>query len=344
MSARSGFEQLPVVDVSGLRGDLPARQATADSLGRAVREAGFLYLSGHGMPEPLFADLREAATAFFALPLDQKMQTWIGLSRNHRGYVPEGEEVFYGGSIDRKEAFDLSLDLPPDDPDYLAGNPLLGPNQWPALPGFKEAVSRYYEAVFELGRLLMRGFALALGEDEDFFDPMITKPPSQLRLIHYPWQPDASDAPGIGAHTDYECFTLLHATAPGLEVMNGEGRWIDAPPLPGAFIVNTGDMLELLSNGEFVATSHRVRRVREERYSFPLFFNLDFHTRIAPLPRFVRAGVEPRPTVIAGEHLHAQNCQSFSYLKARMAEGSVTLPEGALDQSFFGQEARQRAR
>lgn len=342
MTARSGFEQLPVVDVSGLRGNLPARRSTADALGRAVREAGFLYLSGHGIPESLFADLRQAAAAFFALPLEQKMQTWIGLSRNHRGYVPEGEEVFYGGSVDRKEAFDLSLDLPADDPDYLAGNPLLGPNQWPALPGFKEAVSRYYEAVFALGRLLMRGFALALGEDECFFDPMITKPPSQLRLVHYPWQPDAEDAPGIGAHTDYECFTLLHATAPGLEVMNGAGRWIEAPPMPGAFIVNTGDMLELLSNGEFVATSHRVRRVQEERYSFPLFFNLDFHTRIAPLPRFVRAGSEPRPAVIAGEHLHAQNCRSFSYLKARLAEGSATLPEGALDQSFFGQEARQR--
>ena len=88
-------------------------------------------------------------------------------------------------------------------------------------------------------------------------------------------------AHGIGAHTDYECFTLLHATAPGLEVLNGAGEWIEAPPLPGAFIVNIGDMLELLTNGEFLATTHRVRKVREERYSFPLFFNVDYATRIA---------------------------------------------------------------
>jgi isopenicillin N synthase-like dioxygenase len=344
MTGRTGFERLPVVDVSGLRRDASARRETAHALGRAAREAGFMYLCGHGIPDPLFAGLRRAAEEFFALPLERKMQTWIGLSRNHRGYVPEGEEVFYGGSIDRKEAFDLSIDLPPEDPDYRAGNPLLGPNQWPDLPGFKTAVSAYYDAVFELGRLLMRGFALALGEQAEYFDPMITKPPSQLRLIHYPWQPQAQDAPGIGAHTDYECFTLLHATAPGLEVLNGEGRWIEAPPMPGAFVVNTGDMLELLSNGEFVATSHRVRRVREERYSFPLFFNLDFHTRIAPLPRFVTEGGESRSPVIAGEHLHAQNCQSFNYLKTRLAQGTLALPPGALGPSSFGQEARLRAR
>jgi isopenicillin N synthase-like dioxygenase len=344
MSGRSGFERLPIVDVSGLRGEPAARARTAAALGTAAREAGFMYLCGHGIPEALFTGLRNASEAFFALPLARKMQTYIGHSRNHRGYVPEGEEVFYGGSIDRKEAFDLSMDLPPDDPDFLAGNPLLGPNQWPDVPGFRAAVSAYYDAVFDLGRLLMRGFALALGESAEYFDPMITKPPSQLRLIHYPWQPDAQDAPGIGAHTDYECFTLLHATAPGLEVLNGEGRWIEAPPVPGAFIVNTGDMLELLSNGMFVATSHRVRRVREERYSFPLFFNLDFHTRIAPLSRFVTAGAEVRAPVIAGEHLHAQNCQSFSYLKQRLAQGTLALPAGALGPSSFGQEARLRAR
>ncbi len=65
-----------------------------------------------------------------------------------------------------------------------------------------------------------------------------------MRLIHYPYTPDAEDKPGIGAHTDYECFTLLRSTAPGLEVLNGAGAWIDAPPIADAFIVNIGDMLE----------------------------------------------------------------------------------------------------
>ena len=70
---------------------------------------------------------------------------YIGNSRNHRGYVPFTEKGDYADEVHRNyEAFDLGLDLPPDDPDYLAGNPILGPNVWPDLPGFKETVAQYY--------------------------------------------------------------------------------------------------------------------------------------------------------------------------------------------------------
>lgn len=335
------MNSIPVIDITALRhGDLAARQAVARQLGEAARGIGFLYVTGHGMDPALFSGLEEAAKALFALPVAEKMRSYIGQSRNHRGYVPEGEEVFAGGSKDAKEAFDVSRDLPSDDPDHRAGNPLLGPNQWPEIPGFAAAVSAYYTAAFETGCTLMRGFALAMGEDETAFDAMLTKPPSQLRLIHYPFNPNAEDRPGIGAHTDYECFTLLHATLPGLEVLNGDGQWIDVSPLPGAFVVNIGDMLELWTNGAFVATSHRVRRVKSERYSFPLFFTVDYHTRVVPLPRFVSASNPARPGLIAGEHLFAQTAQTFTYLRERLERGEISLPEASQGLSSFGQEAK----
>ncbi len=270
------------------------------------------------------------------------MEVYIGRSANHRGYVPPGEEVFAAGTKDAKEAFDLSIDLPADHPAVSAGTPMLGPNQWPELAGFKPAVTAYYDAVFAVGRALIRGFAMALGEAPDIFDPHITTPPSQLRLIHYPFDPDAVDAVGIGAHTDYECFTLLHSTGPGLEVMNGAGRWIDAPPVPGALTVNIGDLMELWTNGEFIATSHRVRKVQQERYSFPLFFMVDYATEIAPLPRFRDRG--ERQGLIAGEHLFAQTAQSFRYLAERLKSGQLNLPSGAHALSSFGQEARRRTK
>ena len=344
MTGRTAFTELPVIDVSPLRAGPPAaRDAVTGQLGAAAREAGFFYITGTGIPPAVFAGLLAAARAFFALPLEEKMRSYIGLSRCHRGYVPVGEEVFSGGTIDRKEAFDTGPDLPADDPDYLAGNPMLGPNQWPAIPGFAAAVTAYYEAAMALGRVLLRALAAALGEPAGTFDACTTKPPSQLRLLHYPYDPAAADAPGIGAHTDYELFTLLRPSSPGLEVLNGAGEWIDVPPRPGALVVNIGDLLELWSNGHFVATTHRVRRVAEERYSFPLFFSVDYGTVIGPLPRLVPPGQAARPALRAGEHLFAQTAQTFAYLRRRLERGELVLPGGSLGLSSFGQEARLQA-
>ncbi len=341
-SSLTSFTAVPVVDVSGLGSDAPAaQQAVADELGRAAREVGFLYVTGTGIDSALFMDLLDVTQRFFALPLEDKMRVYIGRSTNHRGYVPEGEEVFAGGTRDRKEAYDCGLELPPRDPDVLAGTFFLGPNQWPDLAGFAAAVTAWYDAVMALGRRLLRGFALALGQEPGLFDAAVTKPPSQLRLLHYPYDPDTTDAVGIGAHTDYECFTLLKPTAPGLEVLNAAGAWIDVPPLEDAFVVNVGDILETWTNGRFVATSHRVRRVSEERWSFPLFFNVDYATRVAPLPQFARPGDPERPALVAGEHLLAQTAQTFQYLKERVARGELTLPEQALALSSFGQVAHQ---
>lgn len=337
------FDRLPIVDVSDLRSaDPEARRRAAEALGRAAKDVGFFYITGHGVGRDLRAGLLDAAKDFFSRPEEEKMRHYIGLSDNHRGYVPEGEEVLASGSKDKKEGFDLSLDLPEDDPVVQAGTPMTGPNVWPDLPGFREKVSAYYDEAMRLGFDLCRGFALALDLPEDSFTGFVNKPLSQLRLLHYPFNPAVPpDRPGIGAHTDYEVFTILLPTAPGLEVMNGAGDWIDAPPVEDAFVVNIGDMMEVWTNGTYVATSHRVRKVAEERYSFPLFFGCDYETRVEPLPPFVDpakpSSYEP---LSAGEHLWAQTIQSFTYLKEKLARGEIALPEGSRTLSSFGQEAR----
>jgi isopenicillin N synthase-like dioxygenase len=342
MSGATSFTSVPIVDISGLHSpDRAERERVAAEIGRAACDVGFFYISGSGVGEPLFDRLLESTKEFFALPVEEKMRSYIGLSRCHRGYVPVGEEGVEAGTPDLKEAFDTALDLPDDDSDYLAGNPMLGPNAWPDVPGFAEAVTAYYEAVLEVGHRLLWAFAVALGEDPDVFSRHATKTPSQLRLVHYPYNADAKDGQGIGAHTDYECFTLLKPTAPGLEVLNGSGEWIDVPPVEGTFVVNIGDMLELWTNGAFVATSHRVRKVAEERYSFPLFFNVDYHTEVKPLPQFASAGAVVRPALRAGEHLFAQTAQTFAYLRNRIDSGELVLPDGSLAIGQFGQQALQ---
>jgi isopenicillin N synthase-like dioxygenase len=338
LPARTDFARLPVVDVGPLLSDhLADRRVASQALDSAAREAGFCYLVGHPLARDLLENLISQAKAFFSLPMDEKMRWYIGNSRHHRGYVPEGEEVFSGGTHDKKEAFDVGYDLPADDPDVLAGTPTMGPNVWPDLPGFRTDVDRYYNAALRLGTVVFHGFALALGLDEHFFDAFVTKPPSQLRLIHYPYNPDAQDAVGIGAHTDYECFTILLSTAPGLEVMNGAGKWIDAPPVDGALILNIGDLIENWTNGEYRATPHRVRRVSEERYSFPLFCTCDYHTVVEPLAQFVAPDRPARyQRLVAGAHLFHQLGESFHYLKSRVERGELVLPDGSPD--FFSEK------
>ena len=163
--------------------------------------------------------------------------------------------------------------------------------------------------------------------------------PSRQRAL--PDNPVAEDGQGIGAHTDYECFTLLKPTAPGLEVLNGAGEWIDVPPVPGTFVVNIGDMLELWTNGAYVATSHRVRKVKEERYSFPLFFNVDYHTEVKPLPQFA-----------SRDGKHGRHCARVSTCSLRprrrsptanrVDAGELVLPDGSLEIGQFGQQALQK--
>jgi len=333
------FTSIPVVNIADLWSDsLTDRKKVAFEMGQAASAVGFLYVTGHGIPADKIKALREASRQFFAQPLEQKMQYYIGASKSHKGFVPEGEEIYGSGKPDKKEAFDVGFQAPDDHPLVLKGTPLIGANEWPDLPQFRASILDYYESVFALGRKLFSGFALALNLPEDHFESMVTCPPSKLRLIHYPFNADAEDRPGIGAHTDYECFTMLLSDQPGLEVMNEKGDWVDAPPLvengEEALVINIGDMLEVLTAGQFIATSHRVRKVSQERYSFPLFFACDYHTLIKPLPQFDSQEQSYKELSI-GEHMYSQALQTYRYLREKVANGEAALPERATGVATF---------
>lgn len=328
------FTEIPVVDISGLYSDtLQHRESVAAEIAYAAENVGFFYIKNHNIHQDLIDGLLNQAQTFFSQSPQEKMRFYIGNSVNHSGYVPEGEEQFHGGKVDKKEAYDISNDL-----GHLEKQgPMVGPTQWPDLPGFKADVSHYYQAALSLGQLLFRGFSLALGLPEHTFDDKIKNPTSQLRLIHYPFDDTVEDREGIGAHTDYECFTLLLPTTDGLQVLNGNDQWIEAPVIPGCFVVNIGDMMEVISNGRFTATSHRVRKVKEERFSFPLFCSCDYDTIIEPMvPPFKSVKPGTYPPICCGDHLLAQTIHTFRYLKDKVDKGELKLPDYAREASSFG--------
>src|SRR5581483_6800618 len=152
--------------------------------------------------------------------------------------------------------------------------------------GLKDAVLEYIDAVTALGHRVLRGVALALGLDDDWFDRHLTAEPLVLfRIFHYPPAPSGDDGWGVGEHTDYGLITLLaQDRSGGLQVHGPEG-WIDVPPRPDAFVVNLGDMLERMTGGRYKSTPHRVRNTSgHDRLSFPLFLDPAWDAEVLPVP------------------------------------------------------------
>jgi isopenicillin N synthase-like dioxygenase len=316
---------VPLIDVAGLRSrDPAARRGVAAELGAACREAGFFLVTGHGIAPEVTAGLFAAARAFFAQPQGEKDLLSIRRSPHNRGYVGlEEEQLDPTRPADRKEAFNVGLDLAPDDPEVLAGAPFRGVNLWPAaLPGFRAAVMAHFDAAWALGRLLHRGFALDLGLDEAFFEDKLDRPLATLRILRYPAS-DGADTPlGAGEHTDYGNVTVLATDGvPGLEVKRRGGGWQEVPHHPGAFVCNIGDCLMRWTNGVYASTPHCVRAPAAERFSAAFFLDPNPDAVVEVLPGCAGPGNPPRwPPVTGAAYLRER--LDATYAHRRRAEGA----------------------
>ena len=306
-AARVALIAVPVIDFTRFRtGDASDRRAVGDAIAAACEEIGFFYLAGHGIEQHRVEDVFDAARGFFGLPGDARAEA-MATSDWYRGYIPMPEAQPLSRNTRMFEQYRLQPEWPADPEDAAHAAIFDHPNRWPAaLPTFQPAVDAYLDAMLALSRDLLCAFALGLGLEETRFDAWFRHPPSQLSLNYYPTLPQAAadDVSNMVAHTDEGPFTILaQDTNGGLEVKRRDGVWIEAPPIPGAFTINVGDMMMWWSNGRFLSNLHRVRnRGGVERFSVPYFANPDRGVTITPLPELIGDG--PRyPPVRVADHL-----------------------------------------
>jgi isopenicillin N synthase-like dioxygenase len=311
----AAFDEIPIIDLAGLlRREPGAKLMAARAIRNACENVGFFYIRNHGIPEADIERTFDVGRRFFALPLEAKLSIHKNLSPQHAGYTPLlAENTDLSNDGDLHESFDMVSPLA-HYPAKAAGEDV---NLWPqSLAELKLSLDRYFDQVLELGKLLFEMVALSLGLPEDFFRPHLTHPIAMLRINSYPPQPAKSDSRqiGIGAHTDYECFTIL-AQQPGitaLQVWNGR-EWIKAPPMPGTFVVNIADLLQRWSNDAFRSTRHRAINVSgAARLSIPFFLGVNYDTPISPLPGCVSAERPGKyPAVIAGDYVQQRLNETY---------------------------------
>lgn len=283
-----GVTSLPVLDISGFRADPTSGAASAfvDALGAVCHDVSFFQLVGHGVPAELDAAIQAEARAFFALPLADRLAIENVHSPQFRGYARAGGE-YTAGRPDRRE----QIDIGPEDPAPAldATSPswmrLRGPNLWPpALPTLRPAVESWLAVQQRLGDLLLRALAMALGQPSGSFDPIVDpRPDYRLKIIRYPGGDD--DRQGLGAHRDAGFLSIiLQDGAGGLQVQVGDD-FVDVACIPGAYVVNLGEMVQLLTHGYFRASVHRVLSPPSDsdRLSIAYFHNPALHATLTPV-------------------------------------------------------------
>ncbi|KXG19251.1 hypothetical protein SORBI_3010G029700 [Sorghum bicolor] len=313
-------DAIPLIDIAPLveRIDDPNMANDKDllqvvqMLDGACKNAGFFYVKGHGICDLLMREVRDVAKQIFQLPYEEKMKIKMTPDSGYRGYQRLGQHIT-SGKRDMHEAINYLAPVIPGKYGDL-GKILEGSNVWPEyLSNSKLILENYSSLLKDLSRKIMRGIALALGGPVDAFEGTVAGDPyCPMRLISYPVSTDVPEEKrtetGMGAHTDYGLLALVNQADDicALEVQNHSGKWIHAMPIPGTFVCNIGDMLEVYSNGIYKPKLHRViNNSLGCRVSAVFFYETNFDAAIEPAEfcKEKTGGTAKYEKVVYGERL-----------------------------------------
>jgi isopenicillin N synthase-like dioxygenase len=310
------WTEIPIIDLSALSLD-----EQASKIINAATTVGFFYVKNHGIAQELIDQAFAASRGFFELPEEGKAT--ISVNQNQRGWMAQGLSNLEGSKThDAKEVFFWGWEVEAEDPDVLAGLPLVRPNLWPVdvAPSLKSDLLPYYNQVVALGDKLLAAIALGLGQQQDFFKSRYLKPLARGQLVYYPPSQKVDESEqrfGAAAHSDFGALTILmQDSLGGLQVQNLNGDWIEAPPIPGTFVCNIGDLLERWTNKRLVSTKHRViNRSNQARFSIPIFYDPSSGAVVDPRDMCTDDSEAIFPPITAGEHITGRNKRNFTHYK-----------------------------
>lgn len=288
---RSTALSLPRLDLHDWREGGAARQRFTEELGDALSRVGFFALAGHDIDEALLARAYAQAKEFFGQAEDEKRRYFDPAAKGQRGFTPFMTEKALGETApDLKEFYQVGR---VDVPDTHAVHAPYGANRWPEDEAFRTTFTELYRALDAVAHEVLRACALFLAEDQEFFEPIVAGGDTILRLIHYPPAPEAK--PGdvrAGAHEDINLITLLTgATAEGLELQQRDGSYKAVVAGHDELLVDTGDMMQHLTNGLLRAVTHRVvlpaGGAKDARFSMPFFVHPHHAADLTPRPKAI---------------------------------------------------------
>ena len=299
---------IPVVDLEDFFSD-EKRDIFIKEVGSALEDIGFFAVKNHSIGKDLLEAVYSASTSFFNLSLNEKKKYERPDILRQRGYTSFGQEHAKGSSSPDLKEFYMVTNEEVGNSD----NSPFGPNIWPKeVPKLKDTSLIMFNYLDNLSRIILQCCAFYIGEKADFFTNMANNSDTILRIIHYP--PLGSEAPSgsirSGAHEDINLITLLcSSTARGLELLQRNGEWLSVETGTGYVIVDSGDMIQNITNGLFRSTTHRVvnpPEITQRRFSFPFFVHPRKEINLSPMESCVSktGGVKKYPNISAGEYLN----------------------------------------
>ena len=332
--------EIPLIDVSAFLAGTPgAAEIAARQLRYAFENVGFYYLAGHGVPQALIDTAYAEAARFHALPDETKLA--VKVDEHNIGYMPIAKKpppnaAAQGKKPSQNEAYFLRREKTPDHPDVTSNRRFHAMNKWPdeaAIPGFRAHMLEYIATMEALCRKLVRLYALALDLPETFFDQGFAEPHMILRMSRYPAIDPADDTVNsLVAHTDSGFMTLLPPNrVQGLEIRLPDGRWMEAPGIEGAYVVNGGDILHRWTNERFLSTPHRVRNLTGGlRYAVPFFCDPNHDTVIECLPTCRSAEAPAKyPPIKMGDYALWFAAQRYEHMAKVAAPSEAEIAPGA---------------